>query len=113
MPEHSILCIQKVVEHLNTSTAEQEILHQKIALFQKNFKNAKLIYSRSPIQSIIIGGNEKTKEIATTLQQAGFDIRPILHPTVAEGSERIRVCLHTYNADEDIIALCKKLTELL
>jgi len=113
MPEHSILCIQKVVEHLNTSTAEQEILHQKIALFQQNFKNEKLIHSKSPIQSIVIGGNKKTKEIATTLQEAGFDIRPILHPTVAEGSERIRVCLHTFNTDKEIITLCKKLTELL
>ena len=113
LPEHSILCIQKVVKHLNTSTAEQETLQQKIALFQQNFKNEKLIHSTSAIQSIIIGGNEKTKEIATTLQQAGFDIRPILHPTVPEGSERIRVCLHAFNTDEDIIALCKKLTDLL
>jgi 8-amino-7-oxononanoate synthase len=113
MPEHSILCIQKVVEHLNTSTTEQETLHQKIALFQQNFKNENLIYSTSAIQSIIIGGNEKTKEIAITLQQAEFDIRPILHPTVPKGSERIRICLHAFNTDEDIIALCKKLTELL
>ena len=113
MPEHSILCIQKVVEHLNTSTIEQETLHQKIALFQQNFKNEKLIHSTSAIQSIIIGGNEKTKEIATILQQAGFDIRPILNPTVAKGSERIRVCLHAFNTDENVIALCKKLTELL
>jgi len=113
MPEHSILCIQKVVRHLNTSTTEQEILHQKIALFQQNFKNKKLVHSTSSIQSIIIGGNVKTKEIATRLQQARFDVRPILYPTVAEGSERIRICLHTFNTNEDIIALCKKLTELL
>ena len=113
MPEHSISCIQKVYEHLNSSTTEQEILHQKIAVFQQYFKNEKLIYSKSPIQSIIIGGNEKTKGIATILQQADFDIRPILHPTVAEESERIRICLHTYNTDKNIISLCKKLTELL
>lgn len=113
MPEHSILCIQKVYEHLNTSTSEQETLQQKTALFQQNFKNEKLIYSTSAIQSIIIGGNEKTKEIAITLQQSGFDIRPILHPTVDEGSERIRICLHAFNTDEEIIALGKKLTELL
>ncbi len=113
MPEHSILCVQKVYEHLGNSTTEQEILHQKIVLFQQKFKNRNLIQSNSAIQSIIIGGNEKTKKIATLLQQARFDIRPILHPTVAEGSERIRICLHTFNTDEEIISLCKKLNKLL
>ena len=113
MPEHSILCVQKVYEHLNNSTTEQEILHQKVALFQQNFNSKKLIYSQSAIQSIVIGGNKKTKKTATILQQSGFDIRPILHPTVAEGSERVRICLHTFNTDEEIISLCKKLNKLL
>ncbi len=42
------------------------------------------------------------KDLAATVQKRGFDVRPILSPTVKEGSERIRICLHVHNSDSEI-----------
>ncbi|HZJ21322.1 MAG TPA: 8-amino-7-oxononanoate synthase, partial [Pricia sp.] len=29
-------------------------------------------------------------------------VRPILSPTVPEGQERLRICLHTFNTEKEI-----------
>lgn len=60
------------------------------------------ISSNSPIQSVIIPGNEQVKTISSTLQNEGFQVVPILHPTVKQGSERIRLSLHQFNTNQEI-----------
>ena len=60
------------------------------------------VYSKSAIQCAIIPGNSTVKKIATQLQQKGFDVKPILSPTVPEGQERLRFCLHSYNSEAEI-----------
>tara|TARA_B110000908_G_scaffold16124_1_gene18240 strand:- start:2058 stop:3119 length:1062 start_codon:yes stop_codon:yes gene_type:complete len=112
LPKHSIENIISAYLTLE-NTVENKVLHNNIAFFKSLFKSTTLIPSDSPIQSIIIGGNEKTRKIAEQLQASGFDIRPILHPTIPEGSERIRICLHSFNTQEEITVLCKKLNQLL
>jgi 8-amino-7-oxononanoate synthase len=71
------------------------------------------IESLSAIQAINIGGNALTKHIASRLQEAGFDVRAILSPTVKEGEERLRICLHVYNTEEEISQLLYKLNDVL
>lgn len=60
------------------------------------------VYSKSAIQCAIIPGNDKVKNIASQLQHKGYDVRPILSPTVPEGQERLRFCLHSYNSEKEI-----------
>jgi 8-amino-7-oxononanoate synthase len=72
--------------------------HQKIQLGLKPL----FVYSKSAIQCAIIPGNEKVKSIANNLQERGFDVKAILSPTVPEGQERLRFCLHSYNSEEEI-----------
>lgn len=67
------------------------------------------VYSKSAIQCAIIPGNEKVKNIAAQLQQNGFDVRPILSPTIPEGQERLRFCLHSYNTENEITNVLKLL----
>lgn len=112
LPKHSIATISAAYSALH-NTEERDSLKNNIALFKRNLNIKNLIESNSPIQSIIIGGNDKTKKIAESLQESGFDVRAILHPTVPKGSERIRICIHSYNTKEEIKSLCKKLTEIL
>jgi 8-amino-7-oxononanoate synthase len=71
---------------------------QKLLLGLKSL----FVYSKSTIQCAIIPGNEKVKTIATQLQKNGFDVKPILSPTVPEGQERLRFCLHSYNTEKEI-----------
>jgi 8-amino-7-oxononanoate synthase len=58
--------------------------------------------NNSSIKSIVISGNDKVKNAALFLQNNGFDVKPILSPTVPAGQERLRFCLHSYNSIEEI-----------
>ena len=60
------------------------------------------VQSKSAIQSAIIPGNDKVKVIAQKFVDSGFNVKAILSPTVPEGQERLRFCLHSYNSKEQI-----------
>jgi len=58
--------------------------------------------SESHIQSLIIPGNAEVIRTAERLSDAGINALPIRKPSVPEGKERIRFCLHSYNTKEEI-----------
>lgn len=87
-------------------------LKKRIAFFQQHISNQnKYIYiqSDSPIQCLIVPGNEAVTQLSSLLQKEGYDVRPIRKPTVPVGKERIRICLHRHNSFEEI----EKLIQLL
>lgn len=57
---------------------------------------------RSPIQCVLVAGNERSLFVAESLRALGFDVRAIRKPTVAEGTERLRITLHAYNTDVEV-----------
>lgn len=67
------------------------------------------LHSRSHIQSLIIPGNAQVIAVSNKLRSVGINALPIRKPSVAEGQERIRFCLHTYNTKEEIDLLFKAL----
>lgn len=111
LPPHSIAVIQHAYNSL-PHCPERDQLLANIALFKKHFKHPALIESPSPIQCLVLGSIEKTKQLVQMVQEKGMDVRAILHPTVAKGSERIRICLHSYNTAQEIVHLCQLLKEL-
>jgi 8-amino-7-oxononanoate synthase len=54
----------------------------------------------SPIMPLVLGTDTRTMEVAGKLQAAGYDVRGIRPPTVAEGTSRLRIVI-TLNASED------------
>ena len=102
---HSLATIHTAYNEL-LSTQSRDILQQNILFFkseiQKNNIQNHFIESDSAIQSCIIPGNEHVKSIALELQKQGFNVRPILSPTVPKHYERLRFCLHAYNSKEEI-----------
>lgn len=44
-------------------------------------------------------------DLSNHLRSIGFLTRPIVHPTVPRGRERVRVCLHADNTPQDIDTL--------
>ena len=74
--------------------------------------NNYFIQSISPIQSMIIHGNKKVISAMDELRNSGFDVKAIRQPTIPEGKERIRICLHTYNSDHEIKELVKILERI-
>lgn len=103
---HSVATILVAYQHLEIEKATIEKLRQNIVFFnqQKNLLGLKPMFvrSKSAIQSAIVPGNENVKRIAQQLQDKGFDVKPILSPTVPEGQERLRFCIHSYNSEEEI-----------
>ena len=85
---------------------KQEALLSNIEFFKQELQRLELkeffIESNSAIHCCVISGNEKVKAIANDLQEEGFDIKPILSPTIPENHERIRICLHSYNSFQEI-----------
>jgi 8-amino-7-oxononanoate synthase len=108
---HSIAAIDCSFEYLSQKIKLQDELMQRIKLFVDLCRqyNIQTIKSNSQIQGIIARGNDKAKLAATTLQHKGFDVRPILSPTVPKSVERLRICIHTYNTPEEITQLVKEL----
>ncbi|MGV8879042.1 MAG: aminotransferase class I/II-fold pyridoxal phosphate-dependent enzyme [Sphingobacteriaceae bacterium] len=104
---HQVLTVKMAYQLLKESTAVIKDLQRKIALFRSALtdRHFQLTNSNSAIQSLIIPGNEEVKMMAEKLRQAGFDVRPILSPTVAAGSERLRICLHSFNTEQQILSL--------
>lgn len=67
----------------------------------------------SPIQIVRIPGNARVKACAQHLQAAGFDVRPILYPTVPAGEERLRIVLHSFNSEAEVISLAQTIRDWL
>ena len=65
--------------------------------------------SGTPIQSHVIGGNLAVKKAAERLKRNGFDVRPLMSPTVQRGGEALRICLHSFNTEEEVKRLCELL----
>ncbi|GAA3995573.1 pyridoxal phosphate-dependent aminotransferase family protein [Hymenobacter fastidiosus] len=55
-------------------------------------------------------GPEKVRQTAAAAQAAGFDVRPIVAPTVAVGTERLRLIVHSYNTEAEIDGLARVLS---
>jgi 8-amino-7-oxononanoate synthase len=114
---HAIATILKSYHHLQTDENALNQLRNKINFFNQEKVMLGLkplfVYSKSAIQCAIIPGNEKVKNIAQQLQQKGFDVKAILSPTVPEGQERLRICLHSFNSEKEISDVLMHLKSLL
>lgn len=106
------LAIKMAYRYLQSRDHQTEI-NNRIQCFREELtRSERLLESRSAIQVIRILGNREVKDAASLLQDAGFDVRPILGPTVKEGAERLRICLHTHNTMEEIRALAQLIKQL-
>jgi 8-amino-7-oxononanoate synthase len=113
---HSVATILVAYQNVNQSTELQK-LKENINFFnqQKQLLGIKplFVYSKSAIHSAIIPGNEKVKHIAAQLQEKGFEVKAILSPTVPEGQERLRFCLHSYNTEKEMQEVLIELSKLV
>lgn len=110
LPESSIAAIQTAYTIFPSMQAERNHLHQLVQHFQQAPLAYEKLPSSTPIQVVIIPGNDNVKEIARRLQSASLDVRPILYPTVPKGSERLRIVLHAFNTMEEVQKLQQLLT---
>jgi 8-amino-7-oxononanoate synthase len=118
---HSVATILASYEQLVKERTNEENLikrlNRNIALFRFYIKmyniNGDFIESTSAIHSCIIPGNELAKKVSEKLKVIGFDVKAILSPTVPAGKERLRICLHSFNTEEEIQTCVKHLATFI
>ena len=107
LPVHSLISIRAAYEYMSSAQAERESLFDLVDYF-KNESNqyeslAKdVTVSESPIQALVVPGNENVLQMASGLRKEGFLCFPIRAPTVEEGRERLRIVLHVHNTKTEI-----------
>ena len=84
-------------------------LQSNIDYFRAKLNYQGVSASTSPIQILEIPGVENALRLAKRLQDNNFAVKAILSPTVPEGKERIRICIHSFNTKEEI----EKIAEIL
>lgn len=105
LPPHSLATIHAAYHEL-IATENRAQLNQNISFFKSEVIKNKIqdcfIDSYSAIHCCVISGNDTVKAISLKLKEQGFNVKPILSPTVPIGEERLRFCLHSYNSKEEI-----------
>ena len=87
-----------------------------IRLFNQSMKyvlGVQQIGGESPIFGVVVPGNAAVRAVANAMQNDGFDVRPIVSPTVPKGTERIRICLHEFNTEEEVKGLVESLQKAI
>jgi 8-amino-7-oxononanoate synthase len=106
LPVSSLIAIQKAYQYLPTLEQERATLNANIAYLkaklQEHNQSWNWVGLEGPICGLVFGSEDITISTAQALHSKGLDARPILAPTVPPGTERIRICLHNFNAKNQI-----------
>ena len=113
MPAINVSAIAEAYAVFPHLAEERQKLNSLVKQFRVQTRSISSTTMNTPIQAVMIPGNEQVRKIATALQSRGLDTRPILSPTVPPGTERIRIVIHSFNTAEQITMLAEELSKLL
>jgi 5-aminolevulinate synthase len=103
------------VRHLRGSQVERNLLHDRVAKLRAAFDKHRIPHLNNPshIVPIIVGDAAKCKWISDHLLDVhGIYIQPINYPTVARGTERLRITPTPCHSDQDIENLVRCVSAL-
>lgn len=87
-------------------------LRRRIAYFGQR-KIPSVSDPKSPIQAVIIPQHKVLIHLQQQLQKKGLQTYAVHSPAVEEGQERLRICLHQYNTEEEIDLLTAEINSIL
>ncbi|MDE2366208.1 MAG: 8-amino-7-oxononanoate synthase [Betaproteobacteria bacterium] len=108
---HTLL---KSLELIEAEEWRRQKLAQLAAALKHELRSLRwrLLPSVTPIQPLIIGGNDQAVEISAALRNEGILVPAIRPPTVAQGTARLRISLSASHTVEDVARLGETLREL-
>jgi 8-amino-7-oxononanoate synthase len=115
LPPHTVVSINCALGFIEEQDMPGKILYERINHYLKVSKHLEIKGSYnedSPIQWIKAIGNKQAISLSDHLAKNGYDVRPILSPTVPEGEERLRVCIHSFNSNQQITDLLTTIARL-
>jgi 8-amino-7-oxononanoate synthase len=89
-------------------------LHRRIEGLKQALRGTDLVLSPSdtPIQPLIIGGNEEAVAASAALRERAILVPAIRPPTVPEGTARLRISLSAAHGEDDVARLATALREV-
>ncbi|KAI7900824.1 pyridoxal phosphate-dependent transferase [Cokeromyces recurvatus] len=106
----SIKCAYDLLEKGETIPIQKHV-HTLTQRFRNRIQlpQGTLLPSSSPIQGVVLNGNESVRALASYLNNKGFLVKPICSPTVPIGKERVRICLHGHNTIKQVDKLVNEI----
>ena len=108
-----VLQVKKQLQELANKTTESIFELKNYFTKKLDDKCSFVSGPNSTIVSLIVSGNENAKALENELYENGFFVKAILSPTVAKGSERLRICIHDFNTKSQLSTLAKLINKLL
>lgn len=113
LPNQSIDAVLNAYQLL-IETNYQEKLQDNISYFYSKTSGTKRITkSQSAVHSLIVGSNAETDRLEKLLNTKNIHVKAIKSPTVKEGTERIRFCIHAFNTKQEMDLLVEAIHEFL
>ncbi len=103
------------IRHLKGSTAEREAQQRQVAKVRAALDAAGVPHYANPshIVPVMVGNATLCKQVSDQLlDQFGIYVQPINYPTVARGTERLRITPSPLHTDADIAHLVASLTHV-
>lgn len=116
LADHALIAVKSAYDMLSDTDYSKLNISKVIRLFNQSIKGVpgvRVIGGESPILGVIVAGNTHVRAVAEMVQNDGFDVRPIVSPTVPKGTERIRICLHEFNTEDEVVGLICSLQKAL
>lgn len=110
-PDSQWLAIKAAYAFLSSDAIAQQQLQDNIL----HWKGYQLSAQNQvgPIQTINCPGVQEVKKMKQTLQKEGINCYAVCSPTVQAGTERLRICLHSYNLPHEIELLATTVSAFL
>lgn len=90
-------------EFLKQKPELSEMLQQNIEIFRSQHMSPSS--ELSPIQAILVPDSQQLRNLHKTLSDKGFLTYAVYSPAVKAGTERLRICLHSFNTKQEILEL--------
>ena len=106
------------MQKVQLASGNRAQLKSNIAFFRKNLNkefvrsNRLLGDEESPVQALLFD-TSRLLEIEKKAEKQNIAIKAIFYPTVAKGEERLRISLHAFNTENEILQLCDLLNSEL
>jgi 8-amino-7-oxononanoate synthase len=93
LPTYVLAAIQCSYDFFPKLEKERAYIHKLIQMAP---------FSDSQIQPLNCPGNGPVKSLGEKFRKRGFNVRPLMSPTVRRGEEKLRICLHAFNQEEEL-----------
>ena len=97
--------ISRILENFRTHKYDERIskLRSNASYFRERVEQLGLgLNSQSAIVPVVLGQAETCLETSESLKSMGMDVRAIRPPTVAEGSSRLRITVHSCHTQKQL-----------